>query len=196
MPRDPRAPARAPLTAAQRDLAERYIPLAMKMALPRCRAWPRLREEFESAAMMALVEAAESFDPCRGVCFAVFARLRIFGALRDVQRREILSGFRSRPDDAPHLGGLTAKSEECGQVLGATAGPPVGDDQADLDAVLWRLDRLPSLHARVMRQVYVHGQTQTQAAAALGISQTRCCVLHRESLALLRESAHARAEET
>ena len=44
------------------------------------------RDEFESAACLALVEAARSFDPTRNIRFATFARFRIRGALVDVGR--------------------------------------------------------------------------------------------------------------
>jgi DNA-directed RNA polymerase specialized sigma subunit len=84
---------RPPLTFEQQDLAKRYVPMARSLAKPLKAAWPLEREEFDSAAMVALVEAAQSFDPTRNVKFGTFARFRIWGALRDVQRGLITSGF-------------------------------------------------------------------------------------------------------
>ncbi len=70
---------RGPLTAAQQELAERYLPLAKSLAKPLKLAWMSEAAEFDSAACMALVEAAQSFDPSRNVKFATFARYRIRG---------------------------------------------------------------------------------------------------------------------
>jgi hypothetical protein len=92
---------RAPLTPAQQALARKYIPLARKLARPLAAWWPNDGDEYRSAALLALVEAAQSFDPSRNVKFATFARFRIWGALRDTQRRLIASGFRFHPDLAP-----------------------------------------------------------------------------------------------
>ena len=64
---------RAPLSAGQQTLALRYLPLARKLARPFKAAWPALRDDFDSAACLALVEAASSFDPERNVKFATFA---------------------------------------------------------------------------------------------------------------------------
>ena len=41
------------------------MPLARSMAKPYKANWPGVRDDFESAALLALVEAAESFDPPR-----------------------------------------------------------------------------------------------------------------------------------
>src|SRR2546429_415660 len=68
---------RDPLTAQQQSLAEKYLPMAKALAKPLKTSWPLESEEFESAALLALVEAAQSFDPTRNVKFATFARYRI-----------------------------------------------------------------------------------------------------------------------
>jgi hypothetical protein len=77
---------RKPLTPEQQGMAERYISLARSLAKPYKRRWPSEWEELDSAALFALVEAVEAFDPSRGVPFGTFARIRILGALRDVCR--------------------------------------------------------------------------------------------------------------
>ena len=84
---------RTPLTQEQQGLARSYIPFAKKIAAPLRDCWPSNAEEFDSAAVTALVQAAQSFDPSRGVKFATFARYRIWGALKDMQRGMNLKGF-------------------------------------------------------------------------------------------------------
>lgn len=179
------ASARRPLTAAQQDLATRYIPMARRLAWPLRMAWPASRDEFESAALMALVEAAEAYDPGRNVKFSTFARMRIVGALRDVQRRVAPPGWRSDAAHAPLVGPLQRESEMHGRVLGQEPDAPVGAASEAVEAVEAWLRKLPPRHAAACRQIYLHGKTQTEAAAKLGCSQSRLCCLHREALAML-----------
>ena len=63
MPRTTGREQRSPLSPARQRLAARYLPLARALARPLKQSWPQARDEFESAACLALVEAAEAFDP-------------------------------------------------------------------------------------------------------------------------------------
>jgi RNA polymerase sigma factor (sigma-70 family) len=140
---------------------------------------------------MALVEAAESFDPSRNVKFATFARLRIVGALRDVQRRMAPTGWRSDASHAPSLGSLGPHAELYGRVLHSQPDPPIGEEIQAVEAVEAWLRKLPPKHAAACRQIYLHGKTQAEAAEALGCSQSRLCYLHREAIAMLNGSWYA-----
>src|SRR5689334_18139672 len=97
---------RDPLPTERRCLAARYLPLARKMAKPLKMMWPCAEDEFESAACLAVVEAAQSFDPGRNVGFGTFAMMRVQGALRDVQRDMIPRGWRDDPENAPFITSL------------------------------------------------------------------------------------------
>lgn len=176
---------RKPLTAEQQDLAERYLPMARSLSKPHKRIWPSEWEEFESAAMMALVEAAESFDASRNVRFSTFARLRIIGALRDVQRR--MGHTKWRVDDAHSVqdGTDVAALEAYGEVVNTTPDPEVGQDLEHSDAVEAWLRKLPPKHAAACREIYLNGCSQVEAAGRLGCSQSRLSYLHREALAML-----------
>lgn len=179
-------PGRAPLTASQQHLATRYLPLARTLAKPLKRGWPAESDEFESAACLALVEAAQSFDATRNVKFATFARYRIWGALRDVQRSLAAPGWEDDPEDAPRRRSLGADAEESGRVLGAEPDAPVGADVEEAEALESWLRKLPAKHAEVCRQIYRDGKTQTEAAKAMGYSTTRLGCLHKESLEMLK----------
>ena len=52
--------------------------------------------------------------------------------------------------------------------------------------------KLPRKHGAAFRQIYLHGKTQHEAAAVLGVSQPRLCAMHRESLAMLDGSWYVR----
>jgi RNA polymerase sigma factor for flagellar operon FliA len=176
---------RKPLTSEQQSLAERYIPMARSLAKPHKRAWPSEWEEFESAALMALVEAAESFDASRNVRFSTFARLRIVGALRDVQRR--MGHTKWRVDDSHSVqdGGDVANLETFGEVINTTVDPEIGASLESEDTVEAWLRKLPPKHAAACREIYLHGCNQVEAATRLGCSQSRLSYLHREALAML-----------
>ena len=83
-------------------------------------------EELESTAYMALVEAAQTFDPQRKVGFATYARHRIRGALRDYQRLLLSAGWRGNRARRPVFQTLGNEAEQHGRVLGIAPDRPVG----------------------------------------------------------------------
>ena len=182
---------RSPLTPSQQDLALRYLPLARSMARPYKANWPGLRDDFESAACLAVVEAAEAFDPGRDVRFATFARHRIWGALRDVQRGQVALGWRCDARHAPMISPMPRDPDRNGYVLGLEPDGPVGEALESLDAVEAWLRKLPPRHAAACRQIYLHGKTQHEAARDLGLSQSRLSYMHREAMAILNGSWEA-----
>jgi RNA polymerase sigma factor for flagellar operon FliA len=70
-------------------LIESYRDYAHAIAAEVCRKLPPQveRHELESAADLGLVEAAQAFDPSRGVLFKTFAYYRIRGAVFDSLRK-------------------------------------------------------------------------------------------------------------
>ena len=178
--------ARRPLNERQRRLAAKYLPMAKAVAMPLKVSWLTLWDEFESAACMALVEAAEAFEPSRKVHFWAFARARVLGALRDVKRRHALLGYRCDPENAPNVSGTLTPHREGIHIVPFER--PVGHEVEALDEVEWWLRKLPRHHAEACREIYVHDRTQKQAAEALGCSQSRIACMHREAMAMLNGS--------
>ena len=179
---------RKPLTDEQQGLAARYIPMAKALAKPLKFSWPNEGEEFESAALLALVEAAQSFDPSRNVKFATFARFRIWGALRDVQRGLIASGWRGDIENAPILTSLALDAEEHGKVLGSEPDAPTGSEIEGLEYVESLFKKIPARHAEACREIYIKGLSHGQAAKSLGCSKSRLCYLHREALDMITDA--------
>ena len=179
---------RSPLTAPQQDLAVKYLPMARSLARPYKMSWPAHRDDFESAACGALVESAGTYDPSRNVKFSTFARHRIWGSLRDVQRSLVALGWRCDPKHAPLITSLPRDPEGKGRVLGGDSLPPVGQEFDDIEAIEHMFEALPERHALACRQVYLHGKSQYQAAAALGCSQPRFSFIHREAISILADS--------
>jgi RNA polymerase sigma factor (sigma-70 family) len=175
------------MTPAQQALALHYLPLARNLAKPFKKAWAPYWDDFESAACLGLVQAAQSYDASKEVEFPTYARRRILGELRDVKRDMQLSGWRDNqtPPTVEHLG---RKTEQGGRVVGTTPDLPVGTPLQARETVERWLTRLPKLHASVCRLIYLEEMTSRQAGAVLGRSKTRINIIHRESLALLNDS--------
>jgi RNA polymerase sigma factor (sigma-70 family) len=176
---------RIPLTEEQQLLATRYLPMARHIALRLEPTWPSERDELQSTAYMALVEAARTFDPTRRVGFGTYARHRIRGALRDLERILISGGWRR---DARHPR-LVQKpnvfDERKSVVLGINPERPVGAWIEAVEAVEDWLRRLPKAHAAACRLVYIEGKSQDEAAAEVGCSKSFFSRLHREAITWL-----------
>jgi RNA polymerase sigma factor (sigma-70 family) len=143
------------------------------------------REELESAAYMALVEAAQAFDPARKVGFATFARHRIRGALRDHHSYLRSGSWRGDKAQRPVFKSLRKGAEQHGQVIGIQRDPPVGTQIEAIDAVEAWLSKLPLIHSLACRHIYINNMTQEQAAAQIGCSKSFVSRLHREAISWL-----------
>jgi len=183
---------RLQLTPEQQDLAARHVALARALAKPLKKTWPLEIEEFDSSACMALVEAAQSFDPKRNVKFATFARFRILGALRDTQR-EIYSRKYEREMPNARTYRYVPGIEERGLFLMTTPDAPVEEYVDAVEQVEHWVGKLPRRLAVACREMYLRDRTQLHVAAILGCSKSRVSFLHAEALDLLRESGEVQA---
>lgn len=190
---------RRPLSVFRQDLAARYMPMARSLARPRKRSWPGSADDFDSAAMLALVEAAEAYDATRGVKFSTFARHRILGALRDAQRRLTLKGWKLEGGQKmrPRLVSLVSTAEQHGRLVSShLSDPPVGTELEATDEVERWLKKLPKRHAEVCREIYLNGCSQSEAARRVGCSQSRLSYVHREAIAMLNGTWKGRPTPT
>lgn len=155
-----------PLSNEARELAGLYMPFAYSLAKPWKAKKPRWRDDFESAALAGLCDAARTFDPSKGVKFATFASNRINGALFDIYRDLSIweSRFKEKGEARPNLA-APAKSE--------------AERIEDLE---WWTRKVSARQARILRLIYIQGLTQLEAAKAVGLAQSRVCDLHRDAL--------------
>jgi RNA polymerase sigma factor (sigma-70 family) len=173
------------MTAAQQELAARYLPLARSLAKPFKRTWPKERDEFESAVCLALVEAAQSYDPSMNVKFATFARHRILGALADTRRELIASGWVRDTEGASRVVSLKPAHEMVGRVVNIQPEEPVADRVEQADSVEYWLRQLPRPHAQACRESFLNYPTVARAAEVLGYSRSRVGYLRKEAIRLL-----------
>lgn len=189
-------PPKPPLNDAQRALTLQYLPLARAMAHRVARKWPAGGDDLQSAAYLALVEAAQAFDPARGVSFATFARHRVSGALIDAQRSLFLKGWRGPAETRPRFVRLAPDSEARGHVVGARDETPVGAELEAADAVEGLFKKLSARHRAALRLIHIDGKTQEEAAAVVGCSTATIHRLHRETLLRFQPSKDRRTPPT
>jgi RNA polymerase sigma factor (sigma-70 family) len=142
----------------------------------------RDHDELVAAAYMALVEAAQTFNPERNIKFAIYARHRIRGALRETLRFCWLGKWHGEITVAPVFQRTVAGGEEKGWVIGKEPLPPTDAALERTDEVERCLRRLPRLHAQACRFLYIEGKTQEEAAALLGCSKSYLSRVHRDAI--------------
>jgi RNA polymerase sigma factor (sigma-70 family) len=172
-----------PLTEEQRLLAVRNLPLARALARLVEEDCPITdRDDLRSTAYEALVEAARTFDPRRGIPFGAFARRRILGNLRRFQRLLYCAGWRvDKATQSPAVA-LDVHDEGSVRVVGIRPDPPVGQLLEETEAIEAWLRKLPRPHATACRLLYLHGKSPSEAAALVGCSQSFFSRLHHQAI--------------
>lgn len=178
---------RTALTTEQKALAGKHVRFAKSLAEPLKRRWPRHAHEFDSAAMLALVEAARRFQPERNIPFVNFASHRVVGAFKDARRSIVMKGYRDNLENAPTLFNVNLLTDVGIRHFGESPDRPVGHEIEAVDQVEAWLKMLPRRHAAVCRDLYVNDRTQREVARRMGIVVSRVCSIHREALAILRD---------
>ncbi len=173
------------------------------------KAHPRLcdsdREEVEAAGYLALVQAAQCFDPSKGAAFATHAIGRIRWATagaalqcaagafahRRMEKWSEVNGLpRQIPLDLPAPG---RNGGETGQSIGELIPDGSrGTEQTVTDwegqRYLWRVveETLPARLGTVIRSHYAEGKTFRQIAEAEGVSHQAVSQWHKAALQTLR----------
>ncbi len=173
------------LNEDQRGLATRYLPMAESLARAFQARQKLERDELQSTAYLALVEAARTFDPYRKVNFATFARHRIRGALRDYMRFLLSENWRGTTAVRPSFQRLFQDAEQHGRVLGITGEKPLGTEIESIEAVERWLRHLPPMHALICRLIYLGGKSQDEVSQLLGCSRGHVSRVHTEALSFL-----------
>jgi RNA polymerase sigma factor (sigma-70 family) len=147
---------------------------------------PEWKQEFQSAAFLALVESALLFDPARNVDFSTYARHGIWGALRDARRDLEQRSKRSRRGSPRTVIRIGEATERHGHVLNSQPDEPVGTELERHETVEAWIGRLPRPHSQAFRLIYLDGRTQEEAAELVGCSKASISRLHDQGLSWLR----------
>lgn len=179
---------RTPLTDEQKALASRHVSLARILARQFHSGRRVDRDELESVAFEALVEAARAYLGIGGAQFPTFARYRIVGAILDFFRK---SGKHRRRQSSTTRCTLT--DEYVGTPVGITPDLPVGAEFDGVDSIEAHFRCMPSSQARACRLIYLEGKSQTEVAEIMDCTKSYISKIHREALDFLAECFHDRS---
>lgn len=157
--------------AAMERMALQYLPLARAAGGQRYAR--SIAEDATAAAMEELVRSVLAFDAERGVPFAAFAKVRVYGAVSHLFRNASARwGRECVPETA----------EACERVADDDA---FGASEARL-TVAQLLSALTDEERRVVHLLYEEGRTTYEAAELLGLSQSKVVRLKRQALVRMK----------
>lgn len=151
------------------------------MARMMTRHYPRWRDDWESAAHLGLVQAAQMFDQMGGARFDTFARFRIRGAMLDAKRKLGPVGWKRI-----RLQGPVPRTESLDCDVVDRDVRPVGSGLEELDDLD---DLIRCLHPRernVIRLLYGEDLTQSEVARRFACAPSLISHRHTDALATLR----------
>ena len=168
---------------ARRELIERYLPLARRLAW-RYRRAPEPMEDLVQVASLALVKAVDRWDPDRGLAFTTYAVPTIIGELRrSVQRRSWPVRVPATHVDAAPRPVAVALDERI-EAPGAETELERSEDRLLLLAGIRTLSRRER-RAIVLR--FYRDWSQERIAEELGLSQPQVSRILAGALRALRE---------
>jgi len=173
---------RTPLTDEQKALAARHVSLARILARQFHSGRHVDRDELESVAFEALVEAARAYLGIGGAQFPTFARYRIVGAILDCFRK---TGKHRRRQSSATRGYWPG--EYSGTPVWITPDLPVGAEFDGVDSIEAHFRRMPSSQARACRLIYLEGKSQSEAAEIMDCTKSYISKIHRDALDFLAE---------
>jgi RNA polymerase sigma factor for flagellar operon FliA len=199
-------------------LIEKHIGYAHAIAADLLKKYPRLdRRDLESAAELGLVQAANDYDPSRGVSFTTFAYYRIRGAvLDDIRQVSRVSKFETSANDymiaytatttgrtsrkavAKDLKHLTASlvityllSEDTQTFDGSLPGTVSPIDQLirteQRNRLRKALRRLPARYYQVLHSYYYDDMSFKQIGHEIGFSESWVSRIHAQGLRMIRD---------
>ncbi len=163
------------------------------------------RGDLNGAAELGLVQAAQSYDPARGVCFSTFAYFRIRGAIFDEVRKlwqaSTMSGSAPEPREEEHGEGGTetghgdAPEQFAGraQALTPEALPCPRESPAcrllrleQAECIRKALSRLPERHRFVLQAYYYDGVSMVRIGEQLNLSKSWVSRIHAQALVMVK----------
>ena len=170
-------------------LCEQFLPLANKLAYEKKRVLPDFIdfEELQSAAYMGLVEAANRFDPEKGVAFSTFAYPRIWGEINDYLR-QLGWGKRGESRQATSLD-FRSEDEDCALKDLIEAKEEFNEDEF-LEVVSRGLDEKAE---DVLRFYFIDEYSMKDVGKQFGVSESRISQLIKRYKDCIREN-HTESE--
>jgi RNA polymerase sigma factor (sigma-70 family) len=185
----------------RQNLAVQYMPLAYKIAGSFAKNWSWMRDELESEAMVALVEAANNYDPAFNTKFTTYARIRITGALTTFRTRMMQSVSETenssedgetleqkkvwrhtKPTSNLSLDEVNNYLQKCNN---ASYHARTEENLAMMEELQEYIKRLPRRHRAVISAFYIESSEVEDVARRCRCSVTRLRAIHREAVNML-----------
>lgn len=174
--------------AARQELIKAYLPLVFKIALSLHPDHPLVMDMIQEG-MVGLIEAAENYDPTRGVHFSVYARHRIRGrVLNFLAENGAIPAFSL--DQAIHGSELQKESITWLETLAS------GESDLDLsqqvekniitERVLKTMERLPPKEQEIINAMYLENGEAKKVAQQLDISLPHLYRLQKKAIQRMR----------
>ncbi|MBV8478136.1 MAG: sigma-70 family RNA polymerase sigma factor [Acidobacteriaceae bacterium] len=171
------------------------------------------RSDVVAAAEYGLVQAANAYDPSKGVAFTTFAYYRIRGAVFDLLRETVkASRFEEAANEymVDHSAGASAGAPSYAEMKNLASGivasyflslgepssePPLQSAEAPLDLLLRQeqqkgirqaLQALPEKNRMVLEAYYFEDLTLEEIGKRLGLSKSWVSRMHAKGLEMLR----------
>lgn len=164
------------LTDDQRDLAERYVSFAKRLARNHVQQWPWLATDLESEALYSLSIAAGDYDETRGVKFSTYAAKEIRWAMLTM----IDNAKRNRDRFRTNI--VKARME------GIVDPRPDSSRIENTEEAAAYLRRLSNRQMEACYLVYIAGHSQTRAAYLMNCTQSYVSMLLQAAFAAMRAS--------
>ena len=167
-------------SSARKELIQSYQPLVFKQALA-YRSMDNIMDIIQEGTV-GLIEAAESYDPSRGVAFSLFAVHRIRGRMINFLKNEGRSDL-ACIDGAVDDEGFSLKD----QIADPCASVPEQAETHELSArVKEALLRLPQKERIVLEEVYIGTTDVGTAAEQLNVSESHIYRLQKTGIRRIR----------
>lgn len=183
------------MTRSPEELAVEFLPLAMRIAGVWAKQFRWLRDEFRSAAGMALWKCARRYRPERGQLFHNYVRKRVWGACQDACRDALPQGFRRKEHAARRAGtpepeffaGIPDDHGRLSLDLLPSRELPVGWELESADAVDELTRKLTSRQRDAVRLYFLGaGMTLGRVGKVMGCAESNVCVLVRYAIKAMK----------
>ena len=167
---------------SRRCLIERYQPLVVK-SLMRWRSNEQVLMDLVQEGTIGLIEAAENYEPARGVAFSLYATHRIRGRMLNYLEKEgKVSGV------SIELPWNTVDGLSIADTLEDSAVPvaEVAEKNFVLEQMRLALDRLPAKERLALNGVYIDEQEPGKVALALQITPSHLSRLQKQGIRRVR----------
>ena len=165
-------------TSSSAELITSQLGYALAVARKRARLFPSLADEFESAAMLTLVEAAQRYRPEMDVPFRIYFGWVLHRRMIDVLRNE----RKSR---------VLAEWPGCFDGVEARSSAAADDDSDTLD--YW-CGGLSARSREVIRMHFFEGLKLWEIAAPLGVPKSTISTIYRNAIRRIRERETERSD--